>query len=233
MAASIWIIIMDMTVGTAMTEARSLIQLMTWLSPSFPVGAFAYSSGLEFAVAEKWLTGPDELQRWLETLLESGALWNDGVFVSLGWQHASDAGNLKEINGLALAMAGSSGRYLETGAQGSAFATALGWEVANIGNEFAYPVILGAAAGHRGIGEIDTIAAFLNAAVTSQAQAAIRLGVTGQGGGVRLLDELQPKIIATAQKAASSSIADLSGSAMLAEIAAINQETMTTRLFRS
>src|SRR6202021_4061474 len=32
------------------TEAASLYRLMTWLSPSFPVGAFSYSSGLEWAV---------------------------------------------------------------------------------------------------------------------------------------------------------------------------------------
>ena len=31
-------------------EAAALYRLMTWLSPSFPVGAFSYSSGIEWAV---------------------------------------------------------------------------------------------------------------------------------------------------------------------------------------
>src|SRR5271156_6414590 len=31
-------------------EAAALYRLMTWLSPSFPVGGFAYSSGIEWAV---------------------------------------------------------------------------------------------------------------------------------------------------------------------------------------
>ena len=34
----------------AESEAAALYRLMTWLSPSFPVGAFSYSSGIEWAV---------------------------------------------------------------------------------------------------------------------------------------------------------------------------------------
>src|SRR5882757_2296772 len=39
-------------VGGGMTadEAKALYRLMTWLSPSFPVGAYSYSSGIEWAV---------------------------------------------------------------------------------------------------------------------------------------------------------------------------------------
>jgi len=32
------------------SEAAALYRLMTWLSPAFPVGAFSYSSGIEWAV---------------------------------------------------------------------------------------------------------------------------------------------------------------------------------------
>src|SRR5207248_2839799 len=32
------------------SETAGLYRLMTWLSPSFPVGAFSYSSGIEWAV---------------------------------------------------------------------------------------------------------------------------------------------------------------------------------------
>src|SRR3954447_987187 len=32
------------------SEAAALYRLMTWLSPGFPVGAFSYSSGIEWAV---------------------------------------------------------------------------------------------------------------------------------------------------------------------------------------
>ena len=36
--------------GMTEAEAAALYRLMTWLSPSFPVGAFSYSSGIEWAV---------------------------------------------------------------------------------------------------------------------------------------------------------------------------------------
>ena len=32
-------------------DTSALIRLISWMSPSFPVGAFAYSNGLEAAVA--------------------------------------------------------------------------------------------------------------------------------------------------------------------------------------
>ena len=36
--------------GLGAEEAAALYRLMTWLSPAFPVGAFSYSSGFEWAV---------------------------------------------------------------------------------------------------------------------------------------------------------------------------------------
>src|SRR5882757_148403 len=36
--------------GMTEREAAALYRLMSWLSPAFPVGAFSYSSGIEWAV---------------------------------------------------------------------------------------------------------------------------------------------------------------------------------------
>src|ERR1700722_14626296 len=46
------------------SEAASLYRLMTWLSPSFPVGAFSYSSGIEWAVEGVHITDPTFLRQW-------------------------------------------------------------------------------------------------------------------------------------------------------------------------
>jgi urease accessory protein len=32
------------------TDSRQLLLLLTWMSPAFPTGAFAYSHGLEWAI---------------------------------------------------------------------------------------------------------------------------------------------------------------------------------------
>ncbi len=220
---------------TPMTEPKSLVQLMTWLSPAFPVGSFSYSSGLEFAADREWLPEGQALRDWLQTLLEHGSLKNDAIFVSLGWHHCHSVEELHEINDLALAMAGSSGRHLEVNAQGNAFLENIDIDIPGFDSaeNVAYPVILGAAAGIAKIDETMTIAAYLNSAVSNQIQAAIRLGVTGQTGGVKLLSELQPEILRCAQQTSDSDISDLGGCAVLSEIAGMNQEIMKTRLFRS
>ncbi len=45
-----------------MTEPAALQKLLTWLSPTFPVGAFAWSAGLETAIADRRLMDSQGLQ---------------------------------------------------------------------------------------------------------------------------------------------------------------------------
>jgi urease accessory protein len=55
------------------------LPLLIWLSPAFPVGAFAYSHGLEWAYEAGDVTDAASLQAWLTDLLEHGAARNDGI----------------------------------------------------------------------------------------------------------------------------------------------------------
>ena len=132
-------------------------------------------------------------------------------------------------------MAGSAERYLETMAQGAAFAKAVsGWTKAlRVPDACAYPVIFGASAGCNGLPPDQTIAAYLQAFVSNQIQAGIRLSLLGQERGVALLREMEVTILDIAARAASSTLDDLGGSAFVAEIAAMNHETQYSRLFRS
>src|SRR5436190_1448077 len=50
-------------------ETSSLYRLFAWLSPAYPVGAFSYSSGLEWAVEAGDTSSAHTLCRWLATLL--------------------------------------------------------------------------------------------------------------------------------------------------------------------
>ena len=53
-------------------EAAALYRLMTWLSPSFPVGAFSYSSGIEWAVEAGDIVDAASLRDWLAAMLADG-----------------------------------------------------------------------------------------------------------------------------------------------------------------
>ena len=52
-----------------MTDDAALYRLMAWLSPSYPVGAFSYSSGLEWAVEAGDIRDADSLRRWLAVVI--------------------------------------------------------------------------------------------------------------------------------------------------------------------
>ena len=46
-----------------------MLRLLQIVSPALPTGAFAYSQGLEQAVAERWVTDETEARMWLLGLL--------------------------------------------------------------------------------------------------------------------------------------------------------------------
>jgi urease accessory protein len=57
------------------------LPLMIWFSPSFPVGAFAYSHGLEWAQEAGDVTNAATLEAWLVDLVQHGALRNDAILL--------------------------------------------------------------------------------------------------------------------------------------------------------
>jgi urease accessory protein len=219
-----------------LSDTTSLLRLMSWLSPVFPTGAYAYSAALEQAVAEGAVADPAALQGWLAAVLASGPQWNDAVLFAESWRRADDPEALGEIAGLARAMTGSAERHRETVDQGAGFLDA----AANWFDDGALPprgtplcVAVGAACGRDGIALSDALAAFLHAFVANQLQAAIRLSVTGQRGAARLLAAIEPLIAETAARAASSTLDDLGSATVLADIAAMQHETLEPRLFLS
>ena len=105
------------------TEAAALYRLMTWLSPAFPVGAFSYSSGIEWAVEAGDIVDAASLRAWLAAMLADGPGFCDGVFLAQAHRAAAsgDQAALRDLAELAAAFAPSRERHLETSAQGRAF----------------------------------------------------------------------------------------------------------------
>ena len=61
-------------------------KVMAWLSPSYPIGSFAYSHGLEFEIASGNITEKQEVKQWVEDLLKFGSGWNELVLFSLAYK---------------------------------------------------------------------------------------------------------------------------------------------------
>lgn len=232
--------IATMTETCLPTEA--LLRLMTWLSPSFPVGAFSYSHGLEWAVESGAIGDRIQLTDWISELLRHGGGWSDAVLFSHAFDAASagDADRLTETNALAEALAPSRERHLETMAQGTAFMKACAaWpdtvseDIAARAIDTAYPVAVAMKASGYGIGKHEALAAYLHAFAANLISAAVRLVPLGQSDGVRVQAQLEDVIIDVARLAGAASLDDIGGAGLASDIAAMKHETQYTRLFRS
>ncbi|TCD14973.1 urease accessory protein UreF [Oricola cellulosilytica] len=219
-----------------MSSTTDLLRLMSWLSPVFPTGGYAYSGGLEQMVHGGAIHDAQSLKGRIAALLKDGPPWNDAVLFAAAFRSSADGETIEELSELARAMAGSLERHREALDQGAAFlAAAANWFEAGALPASPTPlcVAVGAACGLQSMPAEEALAAFLHAWVSNQLQAAIRLSVVGQSGAARLLSELEPAIAETAARAKASTPGDLGSCTILADIAAMNHETLEPRLFLS
>jgi urease accessory protein len=224
-------------------EGASLYRLMAWLSPSFPVGAFSYSSGIEWAVEAGDIRDAESLRRWLAVVMAEGGGFCDAVFfVHAGRSVAdNDETALRAVAELAAAFAPSKERFLETTAQGTAFIEAIraAWPCASIerlqawDGPVAYPVAVGVVAAGHGIPLEPALHAYLHAVAANAISAGVRLVPLGQSDGQRVLASLEPVVAATAQRALAADLDDVGSAALRADLASQLHETQYTRLFRS
>jgi urease accessory protein len=226
------------------SEAAALYRLMTWLSPSFPVGAFSYSSGIEWAVEAGDITDAASLRDWLAAMLTDGAGFCDAVFLVQTHRAVSshEDAALRDIAELAAAFVPSRERQLETTTQGRAFldAARAAWSCAGLdeviaacGDRIVYPVAVGLVSAAHGIPLEPALHAFLHAVVSNWISAGARLIPLGQTDSQRLLAQLEADVVATAKRAISASLDDLGSATFRADLASLRHETQYTRLFRS
>lgn len=219
-----------------MTQPAALQRLLTWLSPAFPVGAFAWSAGLETAIAERRVADAATLEDWIEGALAHGGLRTDAIL--LAHSHgAMEAAAFADLADLALALTPAAERQKETLLTGAAFVIAAkAWPshiYARLPDPCPYPVAVGAIASAHGIALADTLLGYLTAAVHAQSSVAVRLVPLGQTDGLRVVAALEPKVAALAAEAATASLDDIGGIGYAADIAQMRHETLEPRIFRS
>jgi urease accessory protein len=225
-------------------DATALYRLMAWLSPAYPVGAFSYSSGIEWAVEACDIIDAETLRGWLAVMIGQGGGFCDVAFFAHAHRAAAaeDDATLRAVAELAAAFAPSKERYLESTAQGNAFveATRAAWacdaieRLKNIWDgPVAYPVAVAVATAGHPIALEPAMAAYLQALAANWVSAGVRLIPLGQSDGQRVLATLEPVVAATAQRALVVKLDDIGSSAFRADLASARHETQYTRLFRS
>jgi urease accessory protein len=225
-------------------NSAALYRLMAWLSPAYPVGAFSYSSGIEWAVEAGDISDAATLQDWLCAVIAHGSVFCDAVLFVHAHAAAlqTDDKALYRVAELAAAFASSKERHLETSAQGRAFvdATRAAWPCSAIerlvtvwDRAIAYPVAVGVASAGHGV-EVDVaLRAYLQAVAANLISAGVRLIPLGQTDGLRILAALEEAIETAAIRALATPLDEMGGAAFRSDIGGMRHETQYTRLFRS
>lgn len=222
----------------------ALYRLATWLSPAYPVGGFAYSSGIEWAVQAGDIANRQTLLDWLNAVLTDGTGFNDAVLMTAAHRAAGSGsdGALIEVARLAAALVPTRERHLETTTLGRAFmdVTLAAWPCEALTRlktlwegPLAYPVGVGVACAGHDIPMAAATQAFLAAVTANWVSAAVRLVPLGHTDSQLALAAIEPVVAATARRAAVATLDDLGGATFRADIASARHETQYTRLFRS
>ena len=225
-------------------DPAALYRLLAWLSPAYPVGAFSYSGGIEWAVEAGDIIDAGTLSRWLAAVIHDGSGFCDAVFLVHAHRAAEigDDGAVAAVAELAAAFTPTKERFLETTAQGRAFfeTTRATWPcdalerlAAAWSGPLAYPVAVGVACAGHAIAVEPALAAFLQALATNGISAGVRLIPLGQTDGQRVLAGLEPVIASCARRALTCALDEVGGATFRCDIASMRHETQYTRLFRS
>lgn len=215
-----------------MTTERDILTLAQWLSPAFPVGAFAYSHGLESSIQSGTIATASDLQDWLGDVLAYGSARNDCILLRAAYACPTSAA-LECTDETARAICSSKERLMETQLQGAAFCdtTAAIW--AAVGKDLCYPVAVGAAAAHMQIDVDLTAAMYLHSFAGNLVSAAVRAVPLGQTDGQSVLAALIPACDRIAADTRTATLDDLQSTVFLSDIAAMNHETLQPRIFRT
>lgn len=220
-----------------MKQTGDLQKLLTWLSPAFPVGAFAWSAGLETAIVQRRVHDRASTQAWVADNLAHGGLRTDAILLAHAHAAAGDPAQLGELADLCLALTPARERHDETSITGDAFAAATrAWPspvYATLPQPCPYPIAVGAIAGAHGIALAATLTAFITALVHGQVSVAVRLVPIGQTDGLAILAALESEIAVISALCQHAALDEIGAIAYAADIAQMQHETLTTRIFRS
>jgi len=223
---------------------NGLYELLSWMSPSYPVGAYTYSHGIEYAVEAGLISNLDDLVSWLSDIVEYGSARTDIILLAeaYGATAAGDEERLLSVAELGYACRATKELDLETCAQGRAFMS-ITRDVFPSKNmqlldeqrsgPLVYPVAVAAAAADRGIPLETTLTAYLHGFVSNLVSAAVRIVPLGQTDGQRAIAALANITAAQVQMALASHLGDLGNATLMVDWCSSQHETQYTRLFRS
>lgn len=221
------------------TTETSLLRLLQLSSVSLPVGGYAFSQGMEYAIDQGWVKRKSDVADWISLQMHQSVARVDLPSLRLCMQAAEqgDTARLFELNDLLLACRETKELRLNDTAMGEALARLM--RSLDIPTPFerlediSFVTLFAIAATHWAISFDVAALGFTWSWLENQIAAATKLVPLGQTQAQELLGELQPNI--SEAIAASRTIEeDRIGAGLPAiAIASARHETQYSRLFRS
>lgn len=211
-----------------MTDPRQLNLLLSLFSPAWPTGAFAYSHGLETAIALGEVADAEGLRAWLADVVKLGAGRTDAILLAAAWR-----GNATEAAELANALASSAERQRETLEQGAAFARSAAQVHGTDPTPQPLPVAIGSVARALDLPLRPVLIGALHGFVSNLVSCAIRAVPLGQAEGQAVLAALFPTIEDVAEEAEVADLDAIGTAVFGADLAAMAHEVQRVRIYRT
>lgn len=221
-------------------SGAALLRLLQLCSPALPIGAFAYSHGLEQAVSQGWVRNAAESENWIGGLLDHA--WTRLEVPLLARIHAAlaagDAAGLVHWCALSRASRESAELAAEDAHLGSALANLMASFGVLRAAEWAkapapFAAVLAAAALHWELSLRESALALLWTLAEHQVAAAVKLVPLGQTDGQLALHRLAARIPAAVEQGLALSDEEIGAISPGLALASAQHETLYSRLFRS
>ncbi|MFP6662922.1 MAG: urease accessory UreF family protein [Deltaproteobacteria bacterium] len=227
---------------TAMGDPGTpLVRMLQLASAALPVGSFAYSQGLEFAVEAQWVVDEASLERWLAEQMRYGVARVDLPMLArlIAATRRGDRPEQARLGATLIAMRETSELVADDCARGRALARLLGdLDVAGARfwldqAEIPYAGPMAAAFVAFDIALSPALEIYAWSWLENQILAGVKLVPLGQVAGQRLLLELGGGIAELCTEALGRGDEELGGTLPIVALASSLHETQYTRLFRS
>jgi urease accessory protein len=204
----------------------------------FPIGAFAYSDGLEAATADGRIATADGVREWIDVCLDESIGRLEGPAVWHAWRAArdEDSAALRALDEELHAMRPSSAARKSSRAMGQRLLTT--WQAIRPQAQLAIdppatlPIAFAVVCAAAGVDRRSAVEAYAYTRLAATTSAAMRLLPLGQTAAHALLAQALERLPAIADDIASRN-ATMETFAPTLDIAAMAQQYVRSRLFRS